>query len=700
MLVKKTALLTAFTTLCLTHASWADQAATDEMCQTEVKPYRVGARHIESKGVGYGQGYTTVEGFFSTPKSLDSCLVPFIDLRGHVFNNGKLAANAGLGLRLVNSRVWGINSYYDYRKTERYHYNQVSVGLESLGKLWDFRINGYLPVGKKESSLYHTKFHEFEGNHMILRSKREFAMKGLNAEAGAHFDLPKGMTCYVAAGPYYFEGEGKNAIGGEARVKVMLHKYVGAQVNGSYDSAFKGIIQGELRLTYPFGPKNHTVKKLRGSCPDTQILRTVAMQPVDRSEIIVTDRKHKYTTAINPDTNEPFFFIFVDNTSSSNGTFESPYHTLLAAEQNSKVNDIIYVFPGDGTDTGMDDTIFLKDAQRLLGSGMSHTFVTTLGSVQTPQLSTTFPTISNAGEFEDVITLDDDNEIAGFIINQLQSGKAGIIGADITNTSIHNNRIITSDDGEAITLLSSDQIGTITISDCELLGSDDSITTGVLLTNLQNGTFFLRNNVFSGVDSSVGLQEGMQLQQMSNCTVSIESNTFSSQSNTNAARAINLFSEVTASTVTIANNLIDMPDTLTNAEAGIGVTVDEPTSFVLNILNNTIKVPAVASLQGGIIAHGTVAAGPFCLNVSGNSITLPTGVPGSATGFLLSYLSPNTSCLTLKNNTTITPPGIFGYTLVEGGGSTFKVAINNNIGTFSESGLITRVSSCSGECNN
>ncbi len=95
------------------------------------RPHRITVRHIEPQGIGYNQGYTTLEGFFSLYNG--SCdWVPFLDVRAHIFNNGKPAINAGLGTRyLTNRRVWGINSYYDYRNTNRQHYNQVAMGLES-----------------------------------------------------------------------------------------------------------------------------------------------------------------------------------------------------------------------------------------------------------------------------------------------------------------------------------------------------------------------------------------------------------------------------------------------------------------------------------------------------------------------------------------------------------------------------------------
>lgn len=171
--------------------------------QPAVQPMRIVGRHIEPGGIGYGEGYTTLEGFFSPTRPFSGDWVPFLDLRGHLFNDGKPAVNAGTGVRYIScSRVWGINAYYDYRKTNRQHYNQVAAGLESLGKVWDFRINGYLPVGGKSSPFWGHQFDHFKDNYAYLSGKKEFALKGANAEAAAHINITKNVDFTVASGPY------------------------------------------------------------------------------------------------------------------------------------------------------------------------------------------------------------------------------------------------------------------------------------------------------------------------------------------------------------------------------------------------------------------------------------------------------------------------------------------------------------------
>ena len=77
---------------------------------------------------------------------------------------------------------------------------------------------------------------------------------------------------------------------------------------------------------------------------------------------------------------------FVNNTSPApgSGTFESPFPTLIQAQDASAPNDIIYVFTGDGTDKGMNAGIMLQKGQQLFGASINHTIKTTMGHVKIP----------------------------------------------------------------------------------------------------------------------------------------------------------------------------------------------------------------------------------------------------------------------------------------------------------------------------
>ncbi len=244
--------------------------------------YTIGVRHIEPGGIGYNKGYSSLD-LLLTPACGCPNWVVFADLRGHIFNDGKYAANAGWGVRWLpecSSRVYGVNFFYDYRQTHKRPYNQVSMGLEALGECWDFRIDGYLPVGAKRSRAFDFAFDFFpEDNSFLLTGKHELAMKGLDAEVGYHFNEMCLFDLYAAIGPYFYApGKfGDNTFGGRLRALATICTYVTLEGNVSYDHIFKWIGQGALALNFSFGGRKEV-------CSD------LLYQPVWHNEIIVIDR--------------------------------------------------------------------------------------------------------------------------------------------------------------------------------------------------------------------------------------------------------------------------------------------------------------------------------------------------------------------------------------------------------------------------
>ena len=231
---------------------------------------RVGLRHIEAKGIGYHDGYTTLEGYFGfDPNSYE--YMPFIDVRGHVFNNGEWAANAGLGFRtLQGCWIWGLNAYYDYRQGHHHnshHYNAVGAGIEFMNKSWELRANGDFVVGDRHN-----------------------ALDTASAEVAYHFWESKHWDFLGGVGPYYLWGHSdhNNAWGGEARLYALFNNWLSLEVSYSCDSLFHSIVQGELGLYLPFGPrgKKTPTKSSCSSCSDMMDLNDRLVQAVRRIEII------------------------------------------------------------------------------------------------------------------------------------------------------------------------------------------------------------------------------------------------------------------------------------------------------------------------------------------------------------------------------------------------------------------------------
>lgn len=557
-------------------------------------PCHASFRHIEAGGIGYNQGYSSFEGFF-VPNQ-DQFLMPFLDVRAHIFNDGKIAANVGLGLRTTTQRrVYGINTYYDYRKTQKIHYNQMGFGLEALGNRWDFRLNGYLPMGKKITSPYQKKFVGFSGNQMIISQKYQFAMKGAQAELGIHFGESQFGDFYAAAGSYYFVGKvGPHIWGGKGRLGIRFKEYFTFELSDSYDKMFHNRFQCQLTFTVPFG-KGSCTKQTDAyhSCKISDVLYSRLIQPVERQEIIVVGCQKKCVAARDPLTRKPFHFVFVDNTSHSQGTYESPYPTLALAQANSGIGDIIYVFPGDGTTQGMDAGITLQLNQKFWGSGINHALQTSQGNFIIPAQSTSTPKMTNMAG--DGITLAAVNQVSGFMLTDVAGN--GIFGANAENIEI-SECTIDSSQSDQIHLESNGFTSTTALNDLV-------ITNGVL-----NGIFIDSNS------SSMACT-------VNNCT--IQGTTVYSIDASFANQA----------TVNITNN------TLERNENGISINFNGISTLLIseNIFNNSTSISSTPLLI-------TAGVNPLSAVISNNIIS------GNESGAIYWALNDtNSAQLTISNNT-------------------------------------------------
>lgn len=404
----------------------------------EKEHYRMSVRHIESGGIGYDNGYTSLEAFIA-PVPNPVTLMPFLDIRGHGFDNGDVAANIGVGLRKISKcRVFGFHAYYDYRNTENKNYSQMAFGVESLGKRWDFRVNAYLPTEREISPVGEFQLSGFSGNNMMLSQSYQFAMKGANANFGLHFGRNKVCDFYACAGTYFYAGKiGPHIWGGKASLMVRFNKYVTLEISNSYDKMFLNRFQVGIGFAIPFGTcSDESLVDDYRSCDSDDLLLSRMTQPIQRQEIIVIGQTPVDTVAINPATGIPFTFIFVDNMSNSLGTYESPYHSLRQAQNNSQPGDIIYVYPGDGTTKGMDAGITLQENQNFWGSGINHTLQTTQGAFTIPAQSTTAPTITNIDidTLGDAITVSSVNNVSGFTI--INAYNNAILGSNVENLTV------------------------------------------------------------------------------------------------------------------------------------------------------------------------------------------------------------------------------------------------------------------------
>ena len=247
------------------------------------------------RGLGYNRGYTSLGVFFDPTIQRMPRVRPFVDLRGHVFKNNKWAFNAGGGVRFLVPalrRVFGINTYYDYRRAKR-DYHQIGVGLEILGPCYDLRFNSYIPVGHRDH-FSHPNVYRYPGGFLAVCRRKQKALQGFDGEICTSLRKLCPCTCgcwdfYIGIGGYGYPGDcGRNANGGMLRLGMNYINFFDFEVRITDDRLFGTRVQGCVAFNFPlYICEDQTCCEDQGIC----CLECLADQPVERQEIIVVDHE-------------------------------------------------------------------------------------------------------------------------------------------------------------------------------------------------------------------------------------------------------------------------------------------------------------------------------------------------------------------------------------------------------------------------
>lgn len=265
--------------------------------------------------------------------------------------------------------------------------------------------------------------------------------------------------------------------------------------------------------------------------------------------------------------------LFVNNTAApgGTGTLSAPFNSLgLAIDGMNQANDIVYVFRGDGTNTGLNQSYQLSaDDMQVLGQGVALSLngVVQVASGQAPLLRST----SMLGSIR-LLNLD-----------------ATIRGILFDNNDVTENPGISAfyDDGGTHTL---------TIADSTFTNTDR----GVELGSAGSGTTVTASIASSVFDSNIGDAINVDTQGTSNIVLNLTT----SQVNT-SARGLAIFQD--GSTVT-AN--VTSSNFIGNADVGINVATVTSSSAT-----------SVLNLSGSVVMTGN-NVGVSLTNGSGSSINL------------------------------------------------------------------------------
>lgn len=210
-----------------------------------------------------------------------------LDAQGKTAFHSSYVGSVGTGLRMVQSdqRILGAYVFGDGNVSATNHeYWFVSPGVESMGTLMDFRMNGYIPVGTQRN-LTSTDFADNFGNYnyvtftahdqldAIVNNYEEVGW-GLDGEAGIRIAPLNGVRVY--AGGYHFNIPNSDDINGFAgRVQFPINSFVEFNVRDSYDNDQHNTIEVGLRFTLGGVNKSPT--------DPNQPIRERLLDPIERN---------------------------------------------------------------------------------------------------------------------------------------------------------------------------------------------------------------------------------------------------------------------------------------------------------------------------------------------------------------------------------------------------------------------------------
>ena len=412
-----------------------------------------------------------------------------------------MASNLGAGIRFISENemaAFGVNIYHDFRSTHDLHAHQLGVGLEGLGRYFDFRVNGYFPIANDVKS-HKIEFDQFVGNFIQFKRRVKIAIPSVNAEIGV--PIP-GTNCrkinlYLAASPYYLFGKRvnqakfSNAFGWKGRLSAKLFDRLSLEVVVSHDHIFHTRAQGYASYSIPLGRKPKDFKA--STCAkDAFIARTKA--PAMRNEIIPMKKKEP-RFFLKDAGGDNLFVIFVNNLAGcpGAGTFLDPFCTLALGEASDSDVDLIYVFEGNGTSSGCNTGFTLKTGQRLHGSSQPFVFQ----GVTIPALTSGNPVITNTGA--PVITLANNSILNGLTLVQV-SGQHIVSGNGVGNILIENSTFTGGGAGD----VSAIELVAVTGSNTVRQNTFNGISTGGRLIDSTNGagSLTIENNNFNNYGGS------------------------------------------------------------------------------------------------------------------------------------------------------------------------------------------------------
>ena len=191
------------------------------------------------------------------PAWQNNSALSYAAFRANRSNEDTTEISLGLGYRkLYSDKLLGINLFYDTRTTSvDNRFNQLTVGAEYLGNIWDYRFNIYTPASDEEELGSNEPADQYFGRRIFINGLREEVMDGFDIEVGRLIPLT-GWESRLFLAVYLLSGDNdEEAKGGRLTFETRPQKNVSLSVGVQNDSLFDFQVRGELRYSFAYSHK-------------------------------------------------------------------------------------------------------------------------------------------------------------------------------------------------------------------------------------------------------------------------------------------------------------------------------------------------------------------------------------------------------------------------------------------------------------
>ncbi|MEL6224972.1 MAG: right-handed parallel beta-helix repeat-containing protein [Cyanobacteria bacterium J06627_8] len=490
-------------------------------------PARGGVGHTSS-GAGF-DGTTHIRGFIPL-RQRPGQNITYVAPQFLIDNAGDVGGNLLFGHRAYGddgNRIWGGYVSFDARETDESDFYQLGMGVESLGNVWDFRVNGYIPLGDTSQVVEERTFDTglsvssgFQGNLLVLANRREqervrvedIALGGFDAEVGARmarWNDGNGDLRGFAGFYFYDANRVDSTLGWRVGLELRPVQSIVLGVNAQGDEIFGTNVVGSIALTFPrVRPKGPVPEEIEVAARLGEPVRRVSSIAVETQESRETIIEEIEEPLMNPEEEDPYRFIHVTlgRDDQGDGTFENPFGTIeeAIADSISDGNNIIYVDAGSNPDI---PAFTIPDRVSVLSQGPTQ-FLAGMPFPGFPELPSRLPfstsvnfnegilveiPLSGDGNFPTIrdssatnlVTMNDRTTLSGFLL--VDAPENAVFGNSVNDVEIRDN-VITNPGERGIYL--SDVTGSGIIFDNVITGAQGGADSGqaILIENRASGS--------------------------------------------------------------------------------------------------------------------------------------------------------------------------------------------------------------------